>query len=727
MSDPQHHNQVRDNQGNAILARDIGHLHLAPPEPPPPPRRVPEADLKHVNRFEELTFVETLAGQVLQHRKGALALLSGREGIGKSATLAEAAHRVLDRFEEGSLYVDLRRWRDQEGILDLAGVLRSLLRDLHVHDLREETDVALLRDRLRGVTGSKRLLLLLDGVADDAELDALTLGAGPHLVVAACEPGLDSLGAWVSRGAEHLPLDVFHPRDSLALLRSFRRVGRRMTDPDEYAAAERLVELCGHLPGVVRMAAAQLEVQEIGVAELVEAIDERRRAAIRPLSGAEIVVDIVLSGVGPDERRLLELLSAHPGRDFSEELARTLLGEQAPETLERLADASLLHTGTRGDRRLVELVRERVRDGDNEHRSLDAAAILRFYTVTHHLADRAMLGERYRLAGELATAELTLPQRDYRAPFTTRGEAMEWQDAQLFHVPDLMTMALELGEPTAVPLLADAVWPTCYGRRRLTLGLWIYHRALEVARHLRHDGAIVRCANYLARMYVAHGMAERALPLVKEAERAAERSDDERHRAVLLETLGLLKGRSPHLEGLPEEESTELFARARDIHRDAGLPRGEAVQTYQLGDQARRSGDLTKASRELGRAERIADRRLEELESAEPTRESRWIAEDWRLLRARIRLSLARVLARSGQGEEAETKAESALEVFIVMAEPVKQVETARFLAELEYERGAVGRALERLRWAGTVAGHHHLEDEAGRIERDFARYTPPT
>ncbi|MFJ6020496.1 hypothetical protein ACIQFP_14190 [Nocardiopsis alba] len=109
MSDPQHHNRMRDNQGNAIQARDIAHLHLAPPEPPPPPRRVPEADLKHVNRFEELTFVETLAGQVLQHRKGALALLSGREGIGKSATLAEAAHRVLDRFEEGSLYVDLRR------------------------------------------------------------------------------------------------------------------------------------------------------------------------------------------------------------------------------------------------------------------------------------------------------------------------------------------------------------------------------------------------------------------------------------------------------------------------------------------------------------------------------------------------------------------------------------------------------------------------------------------
>ena len=731
-----HHNEAREASGNIVQAGSVGgSITFAPPPPPDPPHQAPNADPKYTNRVEELTCVENLATRVLHDRKGARALLTGREGIGKSVTLAEAAHRVLDRFDQGNLHHDLGKWRDPEGVLDLAGVLRSMLRSLSVGGLDQETDTSVLHDRLRAVTGRKRLLLLLDGVADETELDALSLGAGPHLVLAACEPELDTPGDAVTRGAEHLRLDAFTPKDSLALLKSFRGVERGLAEPREDAAAERLVELCGHLPGVVRMAAAQLETQELRVSDLVEAIEERRRSSVRPVSGAEIVVDIAVSGLGPNEYRLLEFLATHPGRSFSEGLAWTLLGEEeGPKALGGLTDAGLLHANTQGDRRIVELVRGRVREDRNEQWGLDAAAIVRFYTCTHHLADKAMLGERYRLTGELTTAELTIPQRDHQTPFTGRSQAAEWQDTQLVHVPDLMTLALELGDRVAALVLADAVWPTCYGRRRLRMGIRIYQRALEVARDTHHHGAIARCANYLARLYLELGMADRVFPLVEEADRSARLSGHRRNLAVVLETQGLLKARLPDLEGfsesapagLPEGDALKLLTDSRDIHRFAGFPRGDAMQTYQLGDQARRGGDLRTAFTELREAERIADLRLDELSRTRAGREVRWMIEDWKLLRARVRLSLARTLVESGQPEEAAHKAESALGVFSAVAEPVKQVQAARFLAELDHGEGASGRALDRLRWAGAVARHHHLQKEAEGITRDFARYSKP-
>lgn len=721
MSDPRHHYQLRDNHGTSIQGDRVS-VTFMEPKPPAPPHQAPNADRKYTNRVDELARLESVAAQVLRERRGALALLTGERGVGKSVTLAEVAHRVGRGFEAGDLYFDLRDWRNGEGVLDVAAVLRRMLAQLQVGDVGEETDVSVLHGRLRRTTTGEPLLLLLDGVADERDLRALSLGTGPHLVVAACAFGFTSTAELVAAGAEAVTLTALGGDDSLALLRSFHGVDRRLRDRDEWAAAQRLVELCGGLPAALRMAAGHIEAQELGVAELVNAIRERQRSTFPPRSGAEVVVDLAVSGLAPDRRRVLDVLATDPGRGFDRELAHLVLGERADEVLNGLAEAGLLHRGEGGGRGMVELVRKRVREEAGDNRASDAAAVLRYHTVTHHLADRAALGERHRLTDDLPTAELTVPPGDHMVPFDGRREAAEWQDRQIERVPELMSLALELDRPLAVPALADAVWPTCYGRRRLKTGVRIYQRALEVARWLDHHGAVARCANYLARVYIELDMTERALALVAEAEREADRTDHELDRAVILETQALLKERHPDLPGSPEASPRELLTRCRRIHREAGRPRGEAMQTYQLGGQALRRGDLTDALQELTHAENIADRRIAELERESPDRWARWIVDDWKQLRARIRLLLARVLAGIDRTDEAARKAEAALEVFVQVADPVKQVRGARLLAELDRARGEHDLSRKRLEWAGKVAGHYHLETESAQIRRELYR-----
>ncbi|PWV55255.1 NB-ARC domain protein [Nocardiopsis sp. L17-MgMaSL7] len=724
---PDHHRNDLSGHADAVVqARSIGSVHFGEPRPPAPPHQAPSADRRFTNRVDDLVRLDALAAEVRRERRGALALLLGESGIGKSVTLAEASARLSDRFEDGVLYRDLDTWRDREGNLDLTGVLRGLLQDLHVRDVDAESDVNVLIGRLRGVTAGKHLLLLLDGAASDTEIDHFSLGSGPHLVVAACEEGFAGAAARIARGAEALTLRSLAEADSLRLFRSFHAVDRRMSHRDEYEAATRLVRLCGGLPSAIRMAAGHVDAQGLSIAALVDAVVARQRSAVPPLAGVDAVIDVALSGLGADELRLLEFLSAHPGRSFPDELGHAAVGERAPAVMGRLADASLLHPETGAGRGIVELVRERVREGTGERWRFDAAAVLRFFTVTHHLADRASLGERHRLVNSLDTAELTVAPADHRLPFSRRSEAADWQDRHLAHVPDLMRLAHELDNPVAVLVLADAVWPACHGRRRLEIGTRVYGHALDVARQSGHRGAVARCAVYLARIHCELGQGERAAALVAEAARAAEGAEPDL--AVVLETQGLLTGRFPELEGRAgpgsEQSPEELLTRSRDIHRRAGRPRGDALQTYQLGEQARRRGDASLAESELREAERIADHRLAELSRDRGERETDWAIHDWELLRARVRLALARALTDLNRLDEAEARADAARIVFEELAEPVKQVQAARILAGVAERRGERAQARTRLAWALRITEYYHLDGVAGLISGDLQRLT---
>ena len=721
MTDPHHHNEMRDNQGAAAQARTIHTVNFAPPRPPDPPKQAPGADRKFTNRVDDLDRMEELARDVVRSGRGGTALLMGDSGIGKSVTLAEVSARIADTFENGVLYRDLADWRDREGNLDTSGVLRGLLNDLHVHGVETVADVRTLMGLLRGVSAGKKILLLLDDAGSDTELELFALGSGPNLVVAACAEGFAGAAGQVVQGAEALTLRALADEDSLRLFRSFHKVDRMLADRDEYASAVQLVRLCGGLPSAIRMAAGHVDRQNLSVTALLEAVRSRQRSTVPPLKGVDAVIDVALSGLSEDHRSLLEVFATYPGRSVPDGLGYEEAGDKAPEMIGRLADASLLHPATGSGRGIVELVRVRVREGAAERWELNAEAVLRFFTVTHHQADKAGSGERYRLADTLDSAELTIAPADHRLPFTPPREAADWQDQNLEHVLDLMQMAETIGNPVAVLVLADAVWPICHSRARSETASRIFGFALRVARRTEHRSAIVRMACYNARSHMELGQAEQAAELVEEAASAAQGLD----RAVVLETHGLLSSRAPDLpviEGIDwlEEAGEDSLSASLEIHRELGRPRGIALQTYQLGNRTLTRDDPSQAELHLREAERIAWNRLEELRSETATLQTGWAIDDWRLLLAKVRLSLARALAARGELDQAVANADAARDVFEEFADPVRQVRAARLLAGIAVRRGNPGKARAGLEWAGKISHYYNLAGHAEQIARDL-------
>lgn len=177
----------------------------------------------------------------------AVVVLTGQGGIGKSALALHLAHRLADRFPDGQLYASLH---GASRPVSPAEVIARFLRALGVpggtipDGLDERAE--LYRSRLAG----RSVVIVLDDAGQEAQ------------VLPLLPPGKDSAVLITSRrrltalpGAERVQLGIFSTDSAVALLD--RVIGRARIDDDRAAATE-LVQLCGHLPLAVRIAAARL-------------------------------------------------------------------------------------------------------------------------------------------------------------------------------------------------------------------------------------------------------------------------------------------------------------------------------------------------------------------------------------------------------------------------------------------------------------------------------------
>ena len=715
-----HHNEASGVR-ELVQARDVhGNVIVGTLPPPPPPRRLPPADIRHTDREAELRTIQEVATDVRLRGRGRLILVRGDERIGKTSLLNEAGHLMGGQFPGGCVYRDLGTWRNNAGELDLSAALRTLLRDFHIADADRDASLEELRDRLRGVTAENGVLLLIDGAHDAEELGFFTPGTGPSLLIAGCCPGFHGAARVAADNGQVIDLTGFTDTDGLQLLREFPAVREHMRDPGGIEQARHLVELCGGLPAALRMVAGLLETRrEVGMGRVITAIHEVRRRFPR-MSGFDAVTEVALDRLSERERSLLEVYCLIGGRSVPPGLGAAALGDEAADLQSSLITGGVLNRVGETDIGVAEAVGARVRAGITPlsgrwRRRADT--VLRFSTVAHHHADLVVSGERYRLADRIESSLATLPPASYVAPFKNKREASDWQDGRLGDLPALMELAVQAGRERDALLLACSAWSTVYGRRRLAQGAAVYASALELAQRSDEPAAVVRCAVYWARILIELGRAEpervlreehgrRAAELIAEAERAV---GDELDRAVVLEARGILESR---ILGAAREDAVELLERSRDIHRGLGRPRGDALQTYQLAEQARRSGDLERAEEELRAAAEVAVRRLEQLEASAG---DRWAADDWKLILARIDLALARVLAQTGRTEEASALARRVTLVYSAAAEPVRLVRAQLFLAELARRQGDGEQARAITEEARTVAEAYHVEAGADR------------
>ncbi len=245
-----------------ILNTDPALAHLAAPDVP---RQLPAPPV-FTGRTAELTLLdETLAetsGTVL------IAAIGGAGGIGKTWLALAWAHRHLDRFADGQLFVDLHGFDPTERPVAPGTALFGFLTALGVAPDRIPADLDARAALYRSLVAGRGVLVVLDNAATADQVIPLLPG-GPTCTVLVT--GRTRLASLIDRhGARHLQLDVLSRAEACALLSARLGADRVAAEPD---AVDELVELCGGYPPALSIAA--------------------RHAATRPGSSlAEVAADV---------------------------------------------------------------------------------------------------------------------------------------------------------------------------------------------------------------------------------------------------------------------------------------------------------------------------------------------------------------------------------------------------------------------------------------------------
>lgn len=326
------------------------------------PRQLPAAPAL-VGRVDEL---ERLAGSLSRRgRDPVLISVHGQGGVGKSALAVRAAHLAAASYPDGQLFADLG---------GPTSLNTSRLADLLRHFLNElggvagpDIDPDRLGARLRSILAGRRILVVLDDVADTAQIRPFLSTGSSSAVLVTSRARFTTLD-----GAEHVLVRELSVPDSVELLS--RLVGPRVrAEPD---AAVQIVELCGCLPLALRIAAARLlDHPHWRIRELADRLSDRstrldeletnglalRQCLRSAYDGLVTSADVTDRAAGT----MLRMLGALAGQELDPEQVAGLTGIEAAAVVrsaDRLAELHLVKASPNGRYHLPELTRLLVTD-----------------------------------------------------------------------------------------------------------------------------------------------------------------------------------------------------------------------------------------------------------------------------------------------------------------------------------------------------------------------------
>ncbi|GAA4222226.1 DNA-binding SARP family transcriptional activator [Streptosporangium album] len=206
--------------------------------------------------------------------------VTGPAGAGKSTLAVHVAHRLMATCTDGQLYADLGGTGAAPE--PPASVLGRFLRALGVGQTAVPEDLAERTALYRSLMNSRRILVVLDDAAGEAQVRPLLPGSPTCSVLITSRSRLVGFS-----GARIVDLDRFDVDHAIHLLAAVIGHERVVEEPE--AAAE-LVRLCGRLPLAVRICGARLAARpHWPLSGLVAVLrDERRR--LDELSIADLTV-----------------------------------------------------------------------------------------------------------------------------------------------------------------------------------------------------------------------------------------------------------------------------------------------------------------------------------------------------------------------------------------------------------------------------------------------------
>ncbi|BEL02951.1 BTAD domain-containing putative transcriptional regulator [Actinoplanes sichuanensis] len=551
--------------------------------------------------------------------------IDGMAGVGKTTLAVRAAHRLADGFPDGQLFVDLRANTAGQDPVAAPAALEILLRQLGVTEIpRTEQERSAL---WRAETRRRRVLVVIDNAADEAHVRPLLPGASDSLMLITSRRRLIDID-----GARAFSVDVLPADDATALFGSI--VGERAAaEPD---AVREVLDLCGHLPLAIRLAAARLQHRPRWT---VAYLAGRLRLADLATAERSVTAAFTVSyeHLAEPEQRMFRLLGLAPGRDIEPQAAAALADLpviEAEDLLEGLLDTHMLVQREPGRYTMHDLLREHART-----LAAEDGAVMRL--LVHYL-HRSRSAVRQLYPGNIGDRPGLPPVLTPIEPIAGPGEAIGWLDAErgniiatVVHGPrvcvghlahalrpyldrqahhddavTLHTIALTRGRANGDATveghaLADLAWTHWrrgdYEQARVFAGQALTVASDEFPRSL--------AMHALGDVAWRHRETERAESCLKEALDLARVAGDRSREAFVLGDLGMILDRLGR-----HDEARRHLDLALAMHRKDANPLGEARVLNQIGLLLRhqgRPGEASARHREAGDLYRAMGNRSE--------------------------------------------------------------------------------------------------------------------
>jgi DNA-binding SARP family transcriptional activator/tetratricopeptide (TPR) repeat protein len=563
------------------------------------PAQLPHDVRGFVGRDRELSELDSL---LTSTEPVLVATIAGTAGVGKTALAVRWAHRVLDRFPDGQLYVDLRGYGPDEPV-SAQDALAGFLRALGMAGADIPTSLSDRAARYRTLLAGRRMLVVLDNARALDQVRPLLPGGRSCFVLVSSRDALIGLGA--REGAHRVDLNRLQTDEALDLF--LRMTGERLHAEPEAAAA--LVERCARLPLALRVAAEQIKARRgVSVADLVDELtDQQHRLDALDVDGdPHTAVRAVFSWsyhhLRPDAARVFRLWGLHPGH-VVDPYSLAVLGDTDPRTSRRalasLSQANLADEDTHGRFEMHDLMRtyatERVlAEEPAEERD---AAVHRLLTWYLHTAVAA----RFAIDPRTRRIVLTDPPRHVPA-FDTRAAGMRWFKLERPNLVAAVRLAAERAEHTLCWQLTSALLTFFHLDKHWDDWLTTHHTGLASARAC---GDLAGQAHVLNGLGVAHSDLEQSTEAIAAHREAADlytRAGDRAGAAWNLNNLGVVYD---DMRRFPE--AVDCYEASLALFREIADARGQGLVLCNLADVHRQRHEPDRAVEALRQAMTIQE------------------------------------------------------------------------------------------------------------------------
>ncbi|MBB5808006.1 DNA-binding SARP family transcriptional activator/Tfp pilus assembly protein PilF [Saccharothrix ecbatanensis] len=545
------------------------------------PRQLPAPQRWFTGREKEIADLTDPSSTVV------ITAIGGAGGIGKTALALHWAHRHVDDFPDGQLYVNLRGFDPAGEPVTPQTALRGFLEALGVDD--PPTDLDAQAALYRSLIADKRVLVVLDNARDTAQVTPLLPGGARCTVLITSRQQL--LGLLTSHGARSVTLDVLDEHESLALLTA--RLGAERVQAD---VTRELLRLCGGLPLALGIVAARAVTQpDLPLSALTDELKDHRLDALDDLSAdLRTVFACSLRVLSPAAAELFGLLGLTSAPDLSLRAITALTGRPDTRKLVReLEAAHLVQQHQVGRYRMHDLVR--LYAAEVAPVDADLTGFVGYYAATAHNGDLLIEPHRPPVPAPDGTP----------APLADVTAAMDWFDAEYESL--LAAQRLAIANAWHAPAWHIAWALTNYHLRRghVAEDIVVWRTALDAAEALGDRSKQVAAHRFLGLALTDVGRFDegdhhlrRALELVEDDYGKAGA-----HRAMAwaMERRGDLSGALEHAEAqLARFRALEIPIRIAEALNDVGY------RMARLGDYARAEEHCREAlalNEELGHVE----------------------------------------------------------------------------------------------------------------------------